>query len=160
MRPAVKAAKELRCKTAAEIGVYRGENAVSMMIELNLDKLYLIDPYEVFDEPSSAMGKDSDFPRNEKIARQVLSGFAERCVWVKKRSTDVEIEPVDFVYIDGSHEYDNVCDDLEYYFEVAQKIIGGHDYFSKSGVKRAVDEFVSRNKLKLFTKKPDWWILK
>ena len=159
-RPATQAAMNLKQPvTVAEIGVYQGVHALSMFQNLEVEKMYLIDPYEVYDEPSSGMGKTPDFPDNEQIARKNLYLFEDRCKWIKKRSQDVELVPVDFVYIDGSHEYENVKADLEYYSEVTQKILGGHDYFSKQGVRRAVNEFCLKNNLKLNMRRPDWWIM-
>lgn len=160
MRPFTKEVIRLKLKTGAEIGVHLGKNAYQILHGTDVDLLYLIDPYDVFDEPSSGMGKDKDFPKSEIYARALLKPFEARCIWIKKRSEDAEIPPVDFVYIDGSHEYENVRKDIEYFYEVSQSLVGGHDYYSKPGVRRAVDEFVVRHKLKLHTKKPDWWIYK
>lgn len=160
MRSSVKVAKQLGCKTAAEIGVYQGEHAFQMIEELGLKKIYLIDPYEVFIEPSSAMGRTPDFPDNEGIARDRLEKYKDQCVWIKKRSDVATIPKVDFIYIDGSHEYENVKADLQRYYPLANKLIAGHDYYWKPGVKKAVDEFCKTNNLKLHTQKPDWWIVK
>ena len=160
MRSSVKIAKQLGCKTACEIGVYQGGHALEMIRELGLKKIYLIDPYEVFDEPSSAMGKTDTFPDNEGIARDRLEKYKNQCVWIKSRSDVAIIPQVDFIYIDGSHEYENVKDDLEKYYPLAKKIIGGHDYYWKPGVKKAVDEFCESHKLKMHAQKPDWWIVK
>ena len=159
-RSSVLAAQNIGCKTAAEIGVYQGYNALMMIELLGLEHIYLIDPFTPFDEPSSKMGKEPVFPKNENIAREVLSRYADRCTWIIKRSDEADIPPVDFVYIDGSHEYPNVCADIDKYYPLATKIIGGHDYLSKPGVKRAVDEYVKRNGLKLYTAKSDWYIIK
>jgi hypothetical protein len=154
MRPSLRQLIGRKGLIGAEIGVYQGENALSMLQGLDIAKLYLIDPYEVFDEPSSAMGKTADFPDNELIARELLEGYPVE--WIKERSDQAVIPMVDFVYIDGSHEYENVKSDIIRFFPKCRIMIAGHDYFSKSGVKRAVDELLPDA-----TKgKPDWWKMK
>lgn len=161
MRPALKQIKGKNL-IIAEIGVYRGVNAFSMLQNLDIKKLYLIDPYKVFDEPSSAMGKDKDFPQNEFIARDLLNDYSDKIVWIKKNSHEAaeHIPMCDLVYIDGSHEYETVLKDLQLYWQKVKRggLLCGHDYFYKKGVRKAVDEFVSDKKLNI--QKPDWWIWK
>ena len=51
---------------------------------------------------------------------------------------------LDFVYIDASHEYDDIIKDLHAWYPKVKKggFIGGHDYGTGyPGVKQAVDEF-------------------
>ena len=162
MRPSTKIAKDTFKDPiiAVEVGVYQGDNALSILQNLPIKRMYLIDPYEVFVEPSSKMGRSADFPDNEYIAREKLKDYD--CLWIKKRSDQVEIEPVDFVYIDGSHEYENVMYDLEYFYEVVKPggILAGHDYNAKSGVKRAVNEFTRQNGIEFEVHHPDWVIRK
>jgi predicted O-methyltransferase YrrM len=56
----------------------------------------------------------------------------------------------DIIYIDASHEYLNVKQDLELYYELLAEngVLFGDDY-NIDGVKRAVDEFVSTKGLTL-----------
>ncbi|GAI57889.1 unnamed protein product [marine sediment metagenome] len=72
---------------------------------------------------------------------------------------------LDFVYIDGNHAYEFVKEDIKNYWPKVKKggVFGGHDYYNLSKareVKKAVDEFVKENKLKLFTGNIDWWVVK
>jgi predicted O-methyltransferase YrrM len=66
----------------------------------------------------------------------------------------------DLIYIDASHEYEDVIDDLEAYFPLLSDkgIIFGDDY-GWSGVKQAVDEFVVKNQLTLGGNS-NHWVLK
>lgn len=52
-------------------------------------------------------------------------------------------QSVDFVYIDGSHNYDSVCSDIETWLPKVKPggMIGGHDYTTHSSVKQAVDSY-------------------
>jgi predicted O-methyltransferase YrrM len=53
-------------------------------------------------------------------------------------------EQLDFVFIDASHEYANVIEDIKHWLPKVKKggVLAGHDYNNPSyaGVKKAVDE--------------------
>lgn len=158
----------------AEIGVFQGKNAESMFRALNIKKLYLIDPYINYKENIHHLHQD--LSKYFKQAYERLIPFRNKLVWVDKKSADaVSYVPnnLDFVYIDGNHTYDFVKKDILLYYPKIRKggVLAGHDYFLNSiviknkevgevGVKKAVDEFVQKNKLKLYTRAPDWWIVK
>jgi len=66
----------------------------------------------------------------------------------------------DAIYIDGSHEYDDVLDDLKNYWELLKPggVMFGDDYAWVSVI-RAVDEFVEENNLKLELFHDSHWYL-
>lgn len=153
----------------AEVGVYRGENAESILQTLNIEKLYLIDPYTHYPEYKCKLRPD--FEENFKEAKQRLSEFKDKIVWLRKKSSDAVDdvawrEPnLDFVYIDGNHSYKAVMEDLENYWAMLRKggVLSGHDYQYKDEnikVKEAVDDFVKKHNLNLNLKTPDYWIIK
>jgi hypothetical protein len=53
------------------------------------------------------------------------------------------LDPVDFVFLDGSHEYENVKWECENYSKLVNPggVLSGHDYNIFEGVNKAVDEF-------------------
>lgn len=55
-----------------------------------------------------------------------------------------EDSSLDFVYIDASHEYEDVIEDIKYWMPKIKQggIISGHDYGNFFGVTRAVDELI------------------
>lgn len=58
----------------------------------------------------------------------------------------------DIIYIDASHEYDQVIQDIKAYWEILNDggVMFGDDYINSwEGVKQAVNEFVKENNLKL-----------
>jgi len=129
-----------------EIGVLHGDNAYSIMTNLYMRKLYLIDPF--------------------KSTAQQLNVFKDKVIFIVKKSEDAGDDvpnSIDFVYIDGDHSYDGVKKDIDLYYPKVKSggIIGGHDFRAdESGVAKAVLEFVDKNNLKLQGFKMDWWITK
>jgi predicted O-methyltransferase YrrM len=146
--------------TGIEIGVFRGENAKSILETVNIKKLYLIDPYQPYienhflSEPQAA----------EEIMFAKLKPFWNQVSFIKLKSHDAITmipEQVDFVYIDGDHNYDTVKNDIEMYAARIKKggIIGGHD-ISSADVCRAVQEYARENWLGIFIVPPDWFMQK
>ena len=129
-----------------EIGVSRGYNAITMLKTLPIGMLYLIDiSYE-----------KNTLVRFYNYSRQV------RVVSGKSQDVANKIRnDLDFVYIDGSHEYEDVLNDIKLYYPKVKEggIVGGHDFRIKD-VLMAVIKFELDNNLKLHTKKDDWWFEK
>lgn len=143
---------------AVEIGTYKGENALSILTELNIEKIYLIDPYNNYSEY-----KDINDAENE--ARKRLQKYNHKIKWVKMFSDDAIKfikDKLDFVYIDGNHSYNIVKEDINNYYQLLDKggILAGHDITSYSGVVQAVIEFCSENKINPYFSETDWWIIK
>lgn len=63
----------------------------------------------------------------------------------------------DLIYIDGSHDYEDVVLDLKLYWDIVEPggVLFGDDYWIED-VKKAVDEFVAEHKLNLQTQHPHW----
>jgi len=171
-RPMIKFIQTLDLKelVGAEIGVLNGENARSILETLDIKNLFLIDPY--LDHKEYLEIKGPIFAVLMKRAKLLLEEFNYKITWIRKRSSEaVEDVPeeLDFIYIDGNHTYKNSLEDIKNYWPKIKKggIIGGHDYYNKNEaleVKKAVDEFVEENNLKLnFIREGplcDWWIVK
>lgn len=156
--------------TVIEIGTYEGENALSMLKMLNIRKLYLIDPYrEYSDYLNSEKDKTQQhLSKVEKSARKRLSKYKNKIIWIKDCSDNAVKkikEKVDFVYIDGNHNYEFVKKDMENYYRKLKKsgILAGHDIASNEyggDVFRALSKFSQKNKLKPFVTRTDWWLIK
>jgi len=145
-----------------EIGVSEGLNSLSILNELNIKELYLVDPYA----PYFQEGKCLDYSKAEGIAHKRFKEYKGKVIWVKEYSESAVKNiksPLDFCYIDGNHQYLNVVDDISNYFPLIKQggVIGGHDFNGNYlGVCRAVIEFSQKTKLVLQTKKNDWWTIK
>ena len=142
-----------------EIGVDYGLNAKTLLKLLSIKKLYLVDPY--YDELDSVSG-DKRF----KDAQRFLKKYNDKIEFIRKTSMDAinDIpDDIDFLYIDGSHDYKQVKKDIELYYPKVKQggVIGGHDFWaSTNDVCKAVLEFVDEKNLKLYGKITDWWIIK
>jgi hypothetical protein len=144
--------------TGVEIGVAEGKNAENIFKILNVMRLYLIDPYEAYLENGRL---ETRYSNNETIMKARLKPFWNRITFLKLRSQDAfnMIPQVDFVYIDGSHDYDSVRKDIRLYSSKVRLdgFIGGHD-FNWPGVAKAVQEFANDNHVLFINFPPDWYI--
>jgi len=88
----------------------------------------------------------SPFPNTSSIAAKFF----------KKRGIKAKL-----IYIDASHEYEDVLDDIESYFDILDKegILFGDDYRTFPGVSKAVDEFTKKNNLSITIKENNFWII-
>jgi len=170
-----------------EIGVGRGEFS-EVLLTSPLSKLYLLDcwwPRSLNDAKFNILKNsryDFEFADNELFLGEVLRRFwdTDRVIIVRgfseKVATDFADNTFDFVYIDANHLYDAVKNDLDIWWPKVKLggVMAGHDYYvdgyipkehynMTSEVKRAVDEFSSREGLNLETTKemwPSWWVIK
>ena len=95
----------------------------------------------------------------ESVSR-FLKSFSNNVTLIKGNSNIIlkhlELENIDFVFLDGGHSYETVLNDLNLIYEKIVKnkgaIILCDDYDDATyitGVKKAVDEFIKKNNLKL-----------
>jgi predicted O-methyltransferase YrrM len=152
----------------AEIGVFFGTNARRMFKKLNVEKMFLIDPYKKYQDYEKEKNVVMFLPSSFKPALTVLKRYTHRIVTLQMTSEDaIDFIPntLDMVYIDGNHAYEYVKRDIELYYQKIKSggLIGGHDIEGNSNgkhVRRAVFEFAEKNKLSVHIKTPDWWIIK
>ena len=167
MRPMMMQVKKINNKhnlRGVEIGVKYGDHAKSILNDLQIEKLFLIDPYEHLIERGFFWTQEYTNCYNE--AKKNLSQFEEKIEFIKKKSEDASHEVpsnLDFVYIDGNHTYKFVKKDIELYYPKVKDngVIGGHDIWSLN-VFIAILGFVLKKRLllHLYLKDPDWWIIK
>jgi hypothetical protein len=148
-----------------EIGVQEGKNALCMLKHLNIEKLYLIDPYLPYQE--SGEPRDSSWAWD--VALKNLKPYRDKITFLKQASHEaVEQVPddLDFVYVDGNHEGSFVQRDIHLYYPKVRRggIFGGHDFCVKyAGLCRAVLDFLAEHpELTLMYKLPytDWFVWK
>lgn len=173
MRPMFKFIKENyksdKGLTGVEIGVSIGRNAHNIVLNFPIKKLYLVDPYELYNDFTSTQSDwvdKMDAKKTYDIAVKRLKAFDKKVVFVKKKSEDAVLDipsGLDFVYIDGVHNYEYVKKDIELYYPKVKKggVIGGDDFCADFiGLVGAVTEFADKKNVKLYGDNRDWWIVK
>lgn len=156
-------------KVGAEVGTRLGEYA-EVLLKGNADlKLYCIDPYAPYSETRRQESQD----KNMEEAHKRLQGY--NVVFVRKYSAeasgDFKDQSLDFVYIDGAHDKENVAMDIMAWFPKVRKggIFSGHDYFIKGGysyvqvVPAVNDFFLNHPELEMHVtieKYPSWFCIK
>jgi hypothetical protein len=143
LRDSMQRLKDGKNLVGVEIGVYFGENSKSILDNLDIKKLYLVDPYE-----EGLVGiKEKNAPQFIRNgAYSLLHSHSSKIEWIKKKSQDaVEDVPdnLDFVYIDGDHSYEGAKRDIELYWPKIKEggILAGHD-FDNENVAKAVKDYL------------------
>lgn len=123
-------------KVGAEVGVYKGEFS-EKLCQAGLT-LYAIDPWRIYKDYGNPRGqKRLDFQYEH--TKRVLAPYTN-CTIVRKTSMeaveDFADKSLDFVYIDGNHEFRYIAEDLYEWSKKVKKggIVSGHDFFyTKTG---------------------------
>lgn len=131
--------------TGVEIGLWKADFA-KMMLDID-PKLHWfgVDPYFEYGRRSRPQATwDGIF---ERVSKK-MKPYEKRFTLIRKPSAEgVKDIPrkVDFVWVDGNHDYDFVLEDLRLYEPHVKKggIMSGHDYFHR--VSKAVDEYASEH---------------
>lgn len=162
IRPSIKFMKEKfneKLVKGVEIGVERGRNSKSILNELNIGKLYLIDVWDNY--------KGIYIVWSLENYNHVLRKFKDdkRVNIIKDFSNNAVINfwdnTLDFVYIDANHKYKYVYQDIELWYPKVKVggIIAGHDVCIPDTLK-AVKDFCSKKNIKFQTEIPDWYFIK
>ena len=146
--------KGFEFKKGAEIGVRRGEFS-EYMLKVNPDlNLTLVDPWWTEDITASRRGEKRQSADYENCMNR-MKQYGSRVQILKMTSMDainqIPDNSLDFVYIDGCHEFDYVMRDV---IEWARKvkpggIVSGHDYyrFKNAGVVEAIDAYTKMHRI-------------
>lgn len=158
---------ELGYKVGAEIGVRRGANALTLFQKNPGLKLYCIDPWTPY---SRTTQERQD--RNFRHTQNVLAEYD--AIFIRKTSMDalsaIEDGALDFVYIDGLHDFDNVMMDIIGWSKKVRLggIVSGHDYIPlhNCGIIAAVNAYIAGHTImqwfvtKDYTPAPSWFFVK
>jgi len=139
-----------------EVGSWRGRSSVYMGVEIvNSGKdqmLVCVDTWEGSEENQGHKilennGLYKDFLKNIGPVEDVRPGtlLAMRMTSIDA-SEYVDDGSLDFVFIDASHDYDNVIADIRAWYPKVKEggVIAGHDYPDWPGVKKAVEEYFGK----------------
>jgi len=154
---------------AVEIGTFRGENASNIFRELNVEKFYVIDPYEVYKDylKSEPRLNTKTLSNAFKEAKKRLGKYGKKVIFIKKYSEKAldDIPKADFIYIDGNHSYRFVKKDIEDYWPKVKSggILAGHDITHEKfnrDIFRALKEFSNKAKQDPYISRTDFWLTK
>jgi len=173
--------ERLKPKLVIEVGTWKGGSALEMARHLERlgladSKILCIDTWlgalEMWGDQSDAVRYGSLQLKNgypqlyyQFLANVCHQGAQRRIIpfplpsataaqWLSLRSVRAEL-----IYIDGSHEEEDVYNDLVDYWDLLSPggMIFGDDY-NWTGVKMAVDRFVSENRLRLEHLEDKWML--
>lgn len=124
-----------------EIGSYRGESAEIFLNSRRVSFIYCVDPWRDYDDSDDEAARCGGMHEVELDFDLRMSAFPGRFSKLKMTSAEAahEIGTVDAVYIDGSHRYEAVMDDLNLWVPKVRNggVVAGHDW-NKSTVASAV----------------------
>ena len=162
-------------KTFLEIGVFHGvtgRNVCELLYKIHGSNFNYVglDLFEENDENKDEVIPNTTFSSNpvkqfyyKYIKRQnpysleaveeLLSKFKENVHLIKGNSNKVlkkiDMSKIDYVFLDGGHEYNTVMNDLICCYEVITNngtvLCDDYDLQQAPGVKKAIDEFISKN---------------
>jgi len=146
--------RELGYRVGAEIGVNKGRFSewICHQMRKNKPKLYLVDPYKSYKEYSEYLDQ-AEMDAFYESAKVKLAKY--NCEFVKKMSMeavkDFNDNSLDFVYIDGNHDFQFVVNDIAEWSKKVKPggIVSGHDYSPYMfQVREAVDGWVRSRHIK------------
>jgi hypothetical protein len=143
------------CGNGIEVGAAAGKYSRVILNNSHLLKFYMLDVWEVMpkEEFPSRANYIQMIRKRYDSAKNVAIQFQNRAVILKKNSReafkDFEDNFFDFIYIDASHVYKYVKQDIENWYPKVKTggVFSGHDYMNSErfcGVVQAVDEFCSK----------------
>jgi len=148
-----------------EIGTQRGSNARSICNNLNVKKIYCIDPYGGYSEICQGKEYSFNFLPFLKIAKSCLKKYPVKFI-ILESAKAIKYVPnkIDFIYIDGNHDLTYCYNDIRMYYKKLRPggILAGHDFCGNFvEVIHAVFAFLNKHpELELHTKEADWWFVK
>lgn len=137
-------------KIGAEVGVRTGWFCKYILDNTKM-KMYAVDPWE----------DNAELTQAEKIYKECsdrLAPYGDRCEMIKgyspQESDRFENESLDFVYIDGLHDYESVKKDVTAWWDKVRNggVLSGHDFNRTKwiGVVKAVEEFCQSKEVKFY----------
>ena len=169
--------KDKRPKFFLEIGVFHGvtaRNVCELLFKIhNNDFKYIgLDLFEKNDENKSEIIPNTNFsnplkqiyfkyikkqdPYTKEAVEDLLKKFKDNVHLIKGNSNKVlkkiDMTKIDYVFLDGGHDYDTVKNDLDSCSEVIDNngtiLCDDYNLSYAPGVKKAIDEYVENNNYK------------
>jgi hypothetical protein len=157
-----------------EIGAWLGKSTSYMAVEIiNSGKNIKFDVIDTWEGSNEEIHKEKIEELNDNLYDCFLKNMKpiiNKINPIKSKSIEAsklyEDNSLDFVFIDASHEYEDVIEDIKCWYPKIKTngILGGHDYYVCPGVKKSVDEFFGNFKINIDDTYHEscgsWWIEK
>ena len=170
--------RNFKPKVFLEVGVFHGvtaRNVCELLYEIHKNdfKYIGIDLFDENDDNKTEIIPDTEFknpfkkfyfkfikkqnPYSLEAVKDLLRKFENNIHLIKGNSntilSKIDMSKIDYVFLDGGHDYETVKNDLNNCKEVISKndgVILCDDYnlSNAPGVEKAIDEFVSKNQFK------------
>lgn len=140
--------RRLGFKEGVEVGTDHGGYAKNICDRMPHVTLFTIDPWLGYTEGDDVK-TDEDVEQIYQEAKARLADYPN-CIILRKKSMDAvkdfQDNSLDFVFIDGNHEYEYVYEDLVEWTKKVKPggIIAGHDFVKSDDKKYGVIEAVDR----------------
>lgn len=144
-----------------EIGSFKGRSASAMAVEIINSKkdikFYCVDTWQgSIEHQKGQSAEDKDvvdgtlldvFKYNIRSVKNYINIIQKESAEAAKEFQD---ESLSFVFIDASHDYENVKQDINSWYPKIKKggVLAGHDWFGED-IKKAVYEFCSEHNFKV-----------
>ena len=145
----------------AEIGVSRGTTSRLVLRWCGqIRRWYGIDPYVAYRDWHGAVAPSVVEGNRAEVERNL--GEDPRFILIREPSDHAlpQLEPLDVVFIDGDHSYEQVGRDLRHSWDRLKPggLLSGHDYRGLATVHRAVNEFAAELGVEVHEAENDvWW---
>jgi hypothetical protein len=141
MKPDQKVSCDKASGICVEIGTWEGGFTDAILQRPQVVKVYCVDPYKHFEnnEYPDGMNLLTQEEFNSKFditTNKLVSKFGNKVSFIRETSVEAckqfEDESLDFVYIDGNHDYKCVLEDLKLWFPKVKKggYVCGDDVYS------------------------------
>lgn len=148
-KPLAELVNERGYKHIVEIGTAYGGNAYHLLTTTEIHSLTCIDPYIYYPAmPGFTCQEEYDTLFKYACDRLGSTQISELVsIWRMPSKEAINlILRVDLVFLDGSHDYEDVKWECENYSKQVKPggVLSGHDYNIFEGVNKAVDEFATK----------------
>jgi hypothetical protein len=163
----------MAAQVGAEIGVWKGDNAVTMLGMIPHLKLYLIDPWRHLpdyggkDCPDACNDSDNMLEFMYQMVKTQVAKYPNAQILRMLSQEALGYVPdgsLDFVYIDANHQKEHVKTDIEGWHKKVKShgIIAGHDLdMYHPGVVHAVQEITqAAGNIVFHSSDGVWWYVK
>lgn len=151
----------------AEIGVKKGVNALSIVSNLNIEKLFLIDSWIPYITGTKSE-KKSGYCNKDVMLKWMITTYDlfknKENVQIIQETSIIAVNRFedyffDFVYIDGAHDFFSVSEDIRYWLPKVKNggVLAGHDF---NNHETEVAQAVKSSLIDFIDLKEDWVYIK